>query len=40
MARIQKICFEEDLNCYFETHMNMIGEDPSGFVKILDACPE
>lgn len=30
LVRIQEICFEAGLNCYFETHMNMISEDPVG----------
>ena len=39
IERIQSVCFELGLNCYFETHMNMISEDPAGFVAIMEACP-
>ena len=39
IERIQSLCFELGLNCYFETHMNMISEDPAGFVAIMEACP-
>ena len=37
LRRIQQICFELGVNCYFETHMNMISEDPAGFVAIMEA---
>ena len=39
IAELQALCFELGLNCYFETHMNMISEDPAGFVAIMEACP-
>ena len=39
LERIQQLCFELGMNCYFETHMNMISEDPAGFVAIMEATP-
>lgn len=38
LERIVRICHEEGLNCYIETHMNMVSEDPTGFVRIMDLC--
>jgi len=39
LAKLQALCFELGVNCYFETHMNMVSEDPMGFCRIMDACP-
>eukprot|EP00937_MAST-01D_sp_MAST-1D-sp2_P005466 g5466.t1 len=39
VARIQRVCHELGLNVYFETHVNMVSEDPEAFCSIMDACP-
>ena len=31
-------CWEQGMNCYIETHVDRISEDPEAFVKILDKC--
>jgi len=42
IAKLQRICFEEELNFYVETHVDRISEDLAGFVKILEnaRCPD
>eukprot|EP01051_Picozoa_sp_SAG22_P003286 SAG22_NODE_158_length_16966_cov_26.252446_5_plen_456_part_00 len=40
IARLQRLCFSEGLNCYIETHIDRITEDCVGFARIMDACPE
>ena len=33
---LQRVCFEEGLNFYVETHVGRISEDPEAFVKVMD----
>ena len=39
IATLQRICHELGLNCYIETHIDRISEDPEAFVKIMDRAP-
>ena len=39
IAHMQRICFEEGLNFYVETHVMKISEDITAFVKIMDLSP-
>lgn len=33
---LHRVCWDEGLNCYIETHVQRISEDPEAFVKIMD----
>jgi len=37
---IQRLCWEEGLNCYIETHIERITEDLEAFNEIMDLAPE
>ena len=39
MQSVQALCFRLGLNCYIETHMNMVSADTVAFCRIFDACP-
>jgi sugar phosphate isomerase/epimerase len=40
IAQLQKLCFEQGLNFYVETHIDRLSEDVDAFCKIMDACPK
>eukprot|EP00947_MAST-08B_sp_MAST-8B-sp1_P003372 g3372.t1 len=33
---LQRLCWDEGVNCYVETHVDRITEDPEAFAKIMD----
>jgi sugar phosphate isomerase/epimerase len=35
---LHDVCWDLGLNCYIETHVQRISEDPEAFVKIMDKC--
>eukprot|EP00005_Dracoamoeba_jomungandri_P014259 CAMPEP_0174264630 /NCGR_PEP_ID=MMETSP0439-20130205/23214_1 /TAXON_ID=0 /ORGANISM="Stereomyxa ramosa, Strain Chinc5" /LENGTH=283 /DNA_ID=CAMNT_0015350613 /DNA_START=96 /DNA_END=947 /DNA_ORIENTATION=+ len=35
---LQEICHSEGMNCYIETHVARISEDPQAFVEIMNKC--
>jgi hypothetical protein len=37
IAAAQRVCFDEGLNFYVETHIGRVSEDPSAFVQIFEA---
>lgn len=39
IATLQRICHSLGLNCYIETHIERISEDPEAFVKMMDRAP-
>ncbi len=39
IAILQRICHSLGLNCYIETHIERISEDPEAFVKMMDKAP-
>jgi hypothetical protein len=32
------MCFEQGMNCYIETHVMRVSEDPEAFCRIMDRC--
>lgn len=39
IAMLQRIAFDEGMNCYIETHIDRISEDIQAFCEIIDRCP-
>lgn len=33
---LHRICWDQDMNCYIETHVQRVSEDPEAFCKIMD----
>lgn len=38
IEKLHQICFEQGMNCYIETHVGRVTEDPEAFCKIMDRC--
>lgn len=38
IEKLHQLCFEQGMNCYIETHVMRVSEDPEAFTKIMDRC--
>ena len=38
VEKLHQICFEQGMNCYIETHVGRVSEDPEAFCKVMDKC--